>query len=80
MQHYYNTSNIMNYKGDSLDVTDIEGAGAGSFMDPILKHRKMPLNPLNPDYEFPGDVELKGTQSRRQYHSLERDASMIMIK
>ena len=68
----------MNYKGDSLDVTDITGAGAGSIIEPIVKHRKIPLNPLNPDYEFPGDVELKGTQSRRQLHGINQNLCMLL--
>ncbi|CAI2376741.1 unnamed protein product [Moneuplotes crassus] len=66
IQNYYNTNDIMNYKGNSLDCTDIEGASAGTGADGILKHRHIPLNPLEPQYDYPGDTELKGIPSRRQ--------------
>lgn len=65
MQNYYSTSNVMNYKGNSLDATDIEGAIAGSGADGIFRFRKTPLNPLMPAYAYPGDTELKGIPSRR---------------
>lgn len=68
-QNYYSTNNIMNYKGNSLDSTDIEGTTAGSGADGIFKFRKHPLNPLDPKYDYPGDYELKGIPSRRQRYS-----------
>ena len=65
----------MNYRGDILDSTDIEGATAGTAADPILKYRKIPLNPLQPDYEYPGDGELKGKISRRMQMQNSKDNS-----
>ena len=66
MKHYYNTKDIMNYKGNSLDWTDIEGASAGTGAEAIHRFRQIPLNPLEPVYDYPGDTEFKGIPSRRQ--------------
>ena len=65
----------MNFKGDSLDTTDIEGATAGTAADPIIRFRQRPLNPLSPDYDLPGDTELTGRISRRHAHNQNIDNS-----
>ena len=56
----------MNFKGNSLDCSDIEGAGPGTGADPIQRFRLIPLNPLEPQYDYPGETELKGIPSRRK--------------
>ncbi|CAI2377127.1 unnamed protein product [Moneuplotes crassus] len=66
IQNYNNVSSIMNYKGNSLDCSDIEGARAGSGADGIFKYRASPLNPLNPQYTYPGEAEVKQLINRRQ--------------